>query len=826
MFSNKGSHYTAGDFAQRNLLRCEPNTPIYKAARSILDNQCSSILVEKDNQIVGIWTEADSTLITHQQLLGTEIQYYMSSPVVSVESHTTIEELIIKFYQYKVRHLLVCENGQPTGIVSQSDVIKKRGIEHLLSSRQVKESYQRQRPITLSSAITFESICQHMRKSRATSVLIENKQTNEVGIITERDLVRILAATQPVVDVWLYTSHPLVKLSDSCTLLDAFHMFKENSVRHVVITDDENNVLGVLSFKDIFAGIEYAHFNELQSTIARRELALKDSQKSLVLAERIISASVDGVMIANQSNEIISVNPAFSKITGYAASEVVGQKTSLLSSGMHPKSFYHSMWLDINEFGQWQGEIWNKRKNDEIYPEWLTIIRIGEVSEDDMHYAAIFSDITERKKGEEQIHELAYYDDLTKLPNRSLFNDHLSSALKEADGKLVAVLFIDLDRFKQINDTLGHKAGDELLVMAAKRISSSVKHSDIVSRMGGDEFVVLVPAVTHIDHVEHVMGQIVTALSKPFLLSGRELIVTCSIGASISSESGSCGDTMLKHADIAMYEAKSQGRNTYQSFKKEMNHAAAQKLALENHLRAALVNDEFTINYQLQYDNKNNCYKGLEALIRWKNPILGNVSPAEFIPVAEDIGLIVDIERWVFNKACLQRRIWLEQGVACGKLSVNVSAKHFSKNLFQSITDALSISGLPAKYLEIEITESCFITRFDFVSDVMKQLTDIGITISLDDFGTGYSSLSYLSQLPINAIKIDASFVANIPGKERDCRLVTGIISMAQSLGLDIVAEGVEDIEQEQFLKDNGCHVIQGYLYSKPCRDICTQLAR
>jgi len=424
------------------------------------------------------------------------------------------------------------------------------------------------------------------------------------------------------------------------------------------------------------------------------------------------------------------------------------------------------------------------------------------------------------QKNDEQIHALAYYDDLTKLPNRTLFNQQLDHALQNDTNGSIAVLFIDLDRFKQINDTFGHKIGDELLVMAAKRISSCLKVEDTVSRIGGDEFVVLIANLDNTLVVEQIMKRIVDALSKPFLLAGKELIVTCSIGASLSCKSGSSSEQLLKHADIAMYEAKTAVRNTYQLFQAEMNHRVAQRLAIENQLRTALLNQEFELNYQLQYDNKHKKYKGFEALIRWYNPILGNVSPAEFIPIAEDIGLIVDIECWVLRQACLRRKELLDTGIDCCKLSVNISPKHFNKNLFGSVVSALTMSGLPANYLEIEITESCFISRFDTVREVFNKLTHIGVSISLDDFGTGYSSLSYLSKLPLDAIKIDASFIANVPNKEKDCRLVSSIISMAQGLGLNIVAEGVENRSQERFLHDNGCHVIQGYLYSKPSADI------
>lgn len=813
--------YTAGDLAQSKLLSCAPDTSVSEAAKMIVANKCSSILVKENNRIVGIWTEADCSQLTNHQLnQNAHICNFMSSPVVSVDKSTSIEELIISFYQHKIRHLLVTSQGQPIGIVSQSDVIRKRGIEHLLRSRQIKESYNRQSPIELDGELTFEKICKQMNRNRGTSVLIRNNETNEVGILTERDLLRLVAIKHEDSDIWRFCSHPLIQLNHRCTLLEAFNVLKSNAIRHIVIADDESQVLGVLSFKDIFAGIEFAHFNELQSTIIRREHALKKSQKNLVLAERIIAASVDGIMIANQDNEIVSVNPAFSSITGYEAHEVIGKKTSILSSGMHNGDFYGQMWQAINEKGQWQGEIWNKRKNDEVYPEWLTIIRISEMHDEDVHYAAIFSDITERKKGEEQIHALAYYDELTKLPNRSLFNEQLTSALATQTSHFVAVLFIDLDRFKQINDTLGHKVGDELLVLTARRISSCVKDSDVVSRLGGDEFVVLLNHLESEEVVENVMQRIVEALSRPFLLAGRELVVTCSVGASVSTESGDNSELMLKHADLAMYEAKTLGRNTHQLFKAEMNHKAAQRLALENHLRAALVNEEFELNYQLQFDNKSNNYKGLEALLRWNNSILGRVPPSEFIPVAEEIGLIVEIERWVLKKACQQRKLWLEDNVDCGKLSVNISAKHFTKDLFTSVLETLNQTKLPPQYLEIEVTESCFISQFESVRATLQSLANLGVSISLDDFGTGYSSLSYLSQLPLDAIKIDASFIANVPNNERDCRLVISIISMAESLGLETVAEGVENKEQEAFLANNGCHVLQGYLYSIPASDI------
>ncbi|WDE04466.1 EAL domain-containing protein [Thalassomonas viridans] len=829
LVSNK-STLTASHLAQRNLLSCAPDTPLCTAAQLIRNNKTSSILIEEDGRTVGIWTEADCAKLSFEQqdYFDCPIREFMSSPVLTIKADTPLQKIVMTFYRHRVRHLLVVdEEEQAIGIVNQTDVIKKQGIEHYLQLRKIKDNYNSRVPV-VSGQLPVSKIAEAMAEYKSSSALVKDEQSGEYGIITERDLLHILAEKHRDRDAWFYAAHPLVTIHDEDTLHQAYITIKQNNIRHLVVTNSLSEIVGILSLQHILSDIEIAYVQKLETILTERDDALRESKKSLYFAEKIIEASLDSIMVTDAGGKILSVNSAFTKLTGYSEEEAIGQPASLLSSGRHDEAFYKAMWGDIAKKRMWQGEIWNKKKNGDIYPEWLTIVQIDQDDESEHLFAAIFSDITDRKVSENKIHALAFFDDLTGLPNRRLFNDRFEIALSTAhrNHQQAAVLFLDLDRFKQINDSLGHKVGDELLKAVSNRLNASVKEGDTVSRFGGDEFVILLTEMDCVNDVVSVVERISKVLSQPYDLESKKLHVTPSIGVAIYPDDGEDTDTLLKHADIAMYKAKEGGRNSYQLYTAEMNVVAMDRLLTQNYLRSALQQDELELFYQLQFDSISGQVVGIEALLRWNHPELGYVSPAYFIPMAEEIGIIVDIDRWVLRQACRQRKLWQQQGLEDVRISVNISALHFRHDLIKSIQLALKETGLDPRLLTLEVTEGCLIEDIEQASKTLTRANELGIKNSIDDFGTGFSALSYLTQLPFDTLKIDASFVRKLPFDQQECQIVATIIAMAQGLNLGIVAEGVETREQVDFLTKKGCSIMQGYLYCKPANadNISTQL--
>lgn len=537
------------------------------------------------------------------------------------------------------------------------------------------------------------------------------------------------------------------------------------------------------------------------------------------LAARVFESSNEAILITSADNRILAVNHAFTQITGYSEQDVLGRTPALLASGQHNADFYQQMWHNLSQRGQWSGEIWNRRKNGETYPEWLNISVLTDEQGNITHHVALFSDISERKAHEARIQHLAEFDALTDLPNRILIHDRLQQAIRQAErlaGKL-AVLFVDLDHFKNINDTLGHNKGDELLKQVASRLCGAVRELDTVGRTGGDEFVLILPAISQPDEAAQVAERILRAMQTPFDVSGASLVVGCSIGISLLPDDGQDIQTLLMNADLAMYHAKSQGRNTFRFYTREMNSQVAERLQLENRLRHALEQNELFLLFQPQYDINSHALIGCEALVRWQHPTDGLIMPSRFIPIAEDSGLIVQLGRWVMHEACQQMARWQAQGLPLPKMAVNVSARQLARTDFiDDVRAALQASGLPGHYLEIEVTESTLMEDADLAARQLSILKAMGVRLSVDDFGTGYSSLAYLKRFAPDTIKIDRSFVCELPGDSEDAAIVSAIIHLARALGMNTLAEGVETDAQHQYLRKLGCGGVQGYLLGRP----------
>jgi len=544
----------------------------------------------------------------------------------------------------------------------------------------------------------------------------------------------------------------------------------------------------------------------------------KRVEAQLSLAAQVFEQSGEGIMITDAQCNIVMVNQAFTTVSGYSEAEVLGQNPRMQSSGRHDRAFYSAMWEAIATQGRWQGEVWNRRKDGSVYPELISIIRVldkkGEVS----HYIGISSDITQHKAAQERIQRLAHFDPLTGLPNRALLSDRISHELSAAQRHhtQVVVMFVDLDHFKNVNDTLGHRIGDALLIEVATRLKSTVRDVDTVSRQGGDEFVLILPD-TDADGAAHVAGKLLEAVAQPYQIESFELTVTLSIGIALYPGDGENFEVLAKCADAAMYRAKHDGRNTYCFFTSEMQARSAQNLHMENALRRALERNQLLLHYQPQVSLRDGRISGVEALLRWQHPELGMIAPADFIPLAEESGQILKIGEWVLRSAVRQIKAWMDDGLVPMVMAVNLSAVQFRHpHLPELVTQILDEEKLAPQYLELELTESVAMDDAPTAIAVMDRLHARGIRMSIDDFGTGYSSLSYLKRFKVYKLKIDQSFVRDISKDPEDRAIVSAIISLANSLGLQTIAEGVETEGQLAFLREQGCDEVQGYYYSKP----------
>ena len=546
----------------------------------------------------------------------------------------------------------------------------------------------------------------------------------------------------------------------------------------------------------------------------------KSAEEKLRLAEKVFQHAGDAILITDDRSQIIDVNPAYLKVTGFTREEVLGRNPSVASSGMHDRAFYDGMWRSIKKTGSWAGEIWDRRKNGQVYPKWLTISAVKTSDGKLSNYVGIFRDVTERKSVERELEQLAYYDSLTNLPNRSLFQDRLRHDLESANrrGENLGLLFIDLDGFKYINDTFGHEAGDQLLGEVSNRLQTCFRKSDTLARIGGDEFTVILPDVKSRSDLEKIAQNVIEALKKPINVAGHETIIGASIGISTYPEDGIDATTLLKCADAAMYWAKKeQSVNKYAFFEPTMTMASKRRVMIEQGLRRAVEGDEFHLFYQPIIDLRSGHVEGFEALLRWDHPELGTVSPAEFVPIAEEIGLMTPIGRWVLSMACREAVGWPVRADLRPYVSVNVAVKLSMDAEFVSIvSDVLEESGLAPSQLKLEITEGALIIDTSRTQRSLDLLRKLGVGVSVDDFGTGYSSLAYLKKFPIDTLKIDQSFVRDLPDDMGDIAIVESILSMARAMKMDVVAEGVETTAQRDFLMSRGCHRVQGFLYGKP----------
>ncbi len=590
----------------------------------------------------------------------------------------------------------------------------------------------------------------------------------------------------------------------------------------IPIFSSQDKVIGTFALSS-FEHREPSQFHRLLlescSSIIGIVLNGSKDEESLRQYEKVFEGSEQGIMVTDANLVILTVNPAFTKMLGYTVEDARGNSPKMLSSGLHERSFYHHMWESIRNFGHWRGEIWNRRKNGEIFPEWLSIAEVKNKNGVVTNYVGTFSDLSDLKSAQKEIQYLSSHDALTGLPDIALFRDRLENAISIAVGAntSIGVLALNLDNFKFLNDSLGYAAGDKLLRLFAERLKACLRDTDSICRHGGDEFIILLNNMQDEESISYIVDTLLNEISSPFAFAGSNISTSCSIGVAVYPTDGNDFEKLFGRARKAMSQAKEDGRNTARFFTEKLNNDSLHYLSIAYGLREALAHQQFELHYQPQINLKTGAVVGAEALIRWRHPQNGMQPPGQFIAIAEQTGLIVEIGEWVIEEACKQAMAWQKSGLPPLIVAVNVSAVQFRRgNLAKVIIKALEKTGLSAQLLEIELTESILLEDIDHLLAQLDTLKQLGVKLSIDDFGTGYSSLAYLKKFNIDRLKIDQSFVRDINTDPNDAAIVRAIVQMAHTLNLDVIAEGVEDEAMLKHLRESGCDEVQGYLFSRP----------
>ncbi len=545
----------------------------------------------------------------------------------------------------------------------------------------------------------------------------------------------------------------------------------------------------------------------------------KQINSSLRKFSSAVEQSGSMVMITDSNGIIQYTNPQFTETTGYESAEAIGKSPSLLNSGRTPQDIYNDLWSTILDGRHWRGQLHNKKKNGDFYWSYLSISPIADEQGEITHFVAVSEDVTELKTTQQKMEQLALFDVLTNLPNRRLFKDRLEKALAHSlrEKNKLGMIFIDLDNFKQINDTLGHDTGDRLLMSVSKRLISNLRIEDTVARLGGDEFTIVLSDLHSAADARHIALKLLDTVRQPFIIDGQEISISCSLGITIAPDDATDCSSLMKNADMAMYKAKESGRNTLRFFTESMNHEISRRVSIEKELKQAIQDNQFELYFQPQIDLRTGTISGAEALIRWHHPEKGLISPAEFIPIAEDTGSIIPIGEWVIEQACNVAKTINQGRLSEICISVNLSAQQFrDPALPRKVAHIINAIGLDSRLLEFEITETVLMENTRVASAILDGLKNLGVSLAIDDFGTGYSSLNYLKRFPVDVLKVDRSFVMDIPQDSNDMAITAAVLAMAQQLKISVIAEGIESDLQLDFLRQHGCEFGQGYLFSKP----------
>jgi diguanylate cyclase (GGDEF)-like protein/PAS domain S-box-containing protein len=806
---------------QGRILSCGPELPVAEAAKRMAAGRCSCIVVMDGGDITGIWTERDALDIdvTRPETLAVPIGTVMRSPVKTIEGTATLGEATIRFKREGVRHLVVTgAGGAAAGIVTQTDVILNRGIQHYLSLRSVRNA--RSRDVTAVGAGTGVAAAARLMKRRGIDALVVTYDDGEHGILTERDIVRHLSRRTGDAPVGTVASRPLVCVDNERSLYSAKSLLAEKRIRHLGVTDESGALVGLLSFTDILGAIEHGYAEELSAMLREKNAELAQSREREALVGRVFEATLEPILITDAKGLIVSVNPAFTRLTGYESADIVGRSTRILNSGRHDRAFYDAMWRELETAGLWRGEMWDRKKSGEVFLSWTTITGIRNAEGRFTNYAALYGDIASSDQQAGRMLHRWTHDGLTGLPNRCQLIETLGPAVQRARaaGHTPAVAVIGLDRFRALNDTFGMTIGDEILRVAAHRIRECVPANGMAARLVGDEFALFLPDAEEQKALHALAGTLLEALSKPATIDGLEIYVTASMGISVQHGSEPAdSETMLKTAGCALHEAKQAGRNIFRLSSNQIERRTRSNFTIETDLHHALERDELRLHYQPKIDLESMAVVGMEALVRWQHPTRGLVPPDEFITVAEECGLIVPIGSWVLETACAQTRAWIDQGLGNLQVAVNISAWQFRSDLFEKqVQRSMERTGLAPCNLELELTESIAVDDTGKPVRTMQALREMGVALAIDDFGTGYSSLSYVQRLPVTTVKIDRSFIKELDLQATGSAIPRAIITMAHHLGLKVVAEGIETYTHLDMLQFDGCDQGQGYYFSKP----------
>lgn len=816
---------TVDSTMSREVVTLEPSSSLVKAVRLMAQRHISCVVICENQYPVGMLTERDIVHLaqTLNQNNEVTIDTVMQSPIVSCQADLPMQDAARIMKKKGIRRLVVTHfGGKIAGIITRHDIVKAlqgRYVEYL------HETLAR----TNRDLLDTRNVLQEAQQKVFLLGLIE--QIDDAIYIIEADSGRIIEINDRACDMLGYSRDELRSMMAweiSIELNDA-KKWKHLQIRlkiegSLTLRTSHRKRNGTLI--PIEVNTKYLRHEEQDyALVVARDMTERDKQMARQrLYATLFENTREGVMVTDSDGNICMVNHAFTELTGYTESEVLGKPPKLLQSGKHDHLFYDKLWSSILSSGHWQGEIWNRRKNGEIFPELLSITSVCGEQDELQYYVGVFSDISQLKQTEAKLEYLAHHDPLTNLANRRLLMSQLEYGLKTAsrNHEVMALLVLDLDRFKDINDSYGHLIGDQLLQQVAGRLSKRLRESDLVTRLGGDEFAILMQGLSSPGDAAILADEIIQALNDPWQLSdGLELQVGTSIGISLFPDHGDSAEILLQHADTALYQAKNEGRGRFRYFSEELTQAARQRIEIHNNLRHALAEEKLAVFYQPQLDVQSGQIVGAEALLRWQDPVHGNITPSQFIPVAEETGLINYLGEWVLREVCNQGKIWLERDFTPLSLAVNLSVHQLRQSgLVEKITRILMQTGYPAGQLSLEVTESALMERENDAVATLSQLRGKGIHLSIDDFGTGYSSLAHLQRMPLDELKIDKSFVDEIPYKKDDMEITTTIISMAKNLGLGVLAEGVETVDQHHFLQQQGCDFYQGYLFSPPvCAD-------
>ena len=798
-----------------SIMQCRPLTlPLDASMRdavSLMSRERSDyVIVAHHDRPLGIVTERDvfrktGALVDHPDAC---IDTVMSTPVLTIQPDAPLNTALEQMQTYGVRRLVVVGlDSRILGLVSLHQLIADRQRRYLaVLQANLQDCEEQQFPGQLLDVVGD-------------------------GVVIIESATGLIVKTNPQLSDWLgYHETDMSGMALSDIAPEPAHQARwihddptapgDRVFRACLRARDGRDINAEISSKQVVFNGQSLIVSVVRDLTQREAAAaaLRASEQRQRLVAKVFENSNEGVVITDGIARIVEVNPAFSLITGYAPHEVIGKTPNVLSSGRHDATFYQVMWRQLREAGAWRGEIWNRRKNGEVYPEWLSIAAVRDEAGQVQHYVAIFSDISEQHRSRQEIEYLAHHDALTDLPNRLLFNARLDHAISQArrSKRQLAVLFVDLDRFKTINDSLGHALGDEVLRRVAERMRLAMRGEDTMARLGGDEFIILLENITAAGACE-VAEKLATALGKPLQLKDEPVYISLSIGISLYPRDGGDVDTLVRNADAAMYKAKSSGRDNFQFYTPELTDEVLEQAFLQNHLRRAIEQQEFRLFYQPQVDIETGRATGVEALLRWQHPSEGLIMPMRFIPLLEEQGLMRQVGPWVLRRACEDYLRWQQAGIAPRSIAVNLSGAQIqAQGAVEQIERILAETGMPPEHLELEVTETFVMDDPESNINTLHRLRALGIRLAIDDFGTGYSSLAYLKRLPIKKLKIDRSFVKDVPGDADDEAITRAVIGLGKTLNLDIIAEGVERKACVDFLLREGCYFGQGYLWGKP----------